>query len=77
MRADIGHVGGIVSTGLRLHALPALAVGPFAAVLAYLVPAAYSATDDLDRAGPPAAPPARPVSGPGPEPAPASAAPRG
>jgi hypothetical protein len=72
-RADLGHVGGIVSTGLNLHSLPVLAVGPFAAVLAYLVPAAYSATDDLGRPEPPAAPPAPPVS----EPEPASTAPEG
>jgi hypothetical protein len=71
-RADLGHIGSIVSTGLSLHSLPVLAVGPFAAVLAYLVPAAYSATDDLGRVEPPVAPPAPPVS----EPEPASTAPQ-
>jgi hypothetical protein len=55
-RAEVSHVGGTVTTGLSLGALPVLAVAPFVAVLAYLVPAAYSASDDLGRTDTKAAP---------------------
>jgi hypothetical protein len=51
-RAAVQHAGGTVTTGLDLGALPALAVGPFVAVLAFLIPAAYSARDDLGRVDP-------------------------
>jgi hypothetical protein len=70
-RAEIADVGGTVTTGLSLGALPVLAVGPFLAVLAYLVPAAYSARDDLGRPDPGAATPPAPLSAPLPAPLPA------
>jgi hypothetical protein len=70
-RAEVTDVGGTVTTGLSLGALAVLAVGPFTAVLAYLVPAAYAAGDDLGRPDPPAGHPPVP-SGAEPEPAPAS-----
>jgi Protein of unknown function (DUF2567) len=53
--AEVTHVGGVVTTGLQLGSPPVLAVGPFVAVLAYLVPAAYATGDDLGRPDPPAA----------------------
>jgi hypothetical protein len=46
--ADVGHV---VTTPLRLSAVPALAVAPFGAVLAYLVGALVARGDDLGRPG--------------------------
>jgi hypothetical protein len=70
-KAEVADVGTTVTTGLSLGALPVLAVGPFAAVLAYLVPAAYAASDDLGRPAPPALPEATPV------PEPAAVAPSG
>jgi hypothetical protein len=61
-KADLGRVGSVVTTGLSLGALSALALGPFAAILAYLLPAAYSASDDLGRSEPRPAAPAAPPS---------------
>jgi hypothetical protein len=60
-QAELTDVGGTVTTGLSLGALPVLVVGPFVAVLVYLVPAAYSARDDLGRAESEPAPPAAPL----------------
>lgn len=60
-RADLTHVGSLVSTGLTLGALPALAVGPFFALLVWLAATLYARGDRLGRPGPAteaAAPPA-------------------
>ncbi len=46
---ELRTVGAVVTTALDLNALAALAVGPFVAVLAYLVPAVLTARDDLGR----------------------------
>jgi hypothetical protein len=51
-RAALGHVGGRVTTSLTLGMWPALAVGPFVAVLVWLVGALYARTDGLGRSGP-------------------------
>lgn len=47
--AELAHVGGRVTTGLELNSLPALAVGPFVAVLVYLLAAVLDGRDDLGR----------------------------
>jgi hypothetical protein len=47
--AELAEVGARVTTALRLNGLPALAVAPFTAVLAYLVPVVYTRGDDLGR----------------------------
>jgi len=47
--AQLADVGGIVTSPLRLRSLPALAVGPFGALLAYLVPVVTVHRDDLGR----------------------------
>ena len=59
-RAELSDVGGVVTTSLTLGSLPALALAPFAALLAYLVPVITAHRDDLGRtpapvvlAGPP------------------------
>ena len=57
--AELAEVGATVTTGLGLGATAALAVGPFFAVLAYLVATVLSSRDDLGRTGdepPPVAP---------------------
>jgi LPXTG-motif cell wall-anchored protein len=60
-RAELDDVGATVTTGLSLGATAALAVGPFVAVLTYLVATALSSRDDLGRAEPaPASEPLRP-----------------
>ncbi|MGY1838511.1 MULTISPECIES: DUF2567 domain-containing protein [unclassified Modestobacter] len=46
---QLGQVGTTVTTGLELGATAALAVGPFLAVLAYLVATALTPRDDLGR----------------------------
>lgn len=46
---ELAEVGAVVTTSLRLISLPALAVAPFAAVLAYLVGVLHVAEDGLDR----------------------------
>ena len=51
-KAELASVGGVVTTPLRLSAVPALAVAPFSAVLAYLVGALTARGDDLGRTGP-------------------------
>ena len=55
-----------MTTGLQLGAVAAVAVGPFLAVLTYLVATTMTARDDLGRDDEPAAPPAAvdPVPGP-------------
>ncbi len=47
--AELEQVGAVVTTPLSLSALPALAVAPFAAVLAYLIGVVMARTDDLGR----------------------------
>jgi Protein of unknown function (DUF2567) len=54
-KAELAHVGARVTSALHLAALPALAVGPFAAVLVYVLATLWSRSDDLGRR--PAAPP--------------------
>jgi hypothetical protein len=66
--ADLADVGAVVTTSLTLGSLPALAIAPFTAVLAYVVGVLYVADDGLGREpgplGPPAIPPAPgPVDG--------------
>jgi hypothetical protein len=51
-RAALTHVGGRVTTSLTLGMLPALAVGPFVAVLVWLIGALYARTDGLGRPDP-------------------------
>jgi LPXTG-motif cell wall-anchored protein len=58
-KAELADVGARVTSALHLAALPALAAGPFAAVLVYLAAALWTRTDDLGR--PPSAE-AEPVS---------------
>jgi LPXTG-motif cell wall-anchored protein len=48
-KADLARVGGRVTTALDLHAVAAVAVGPFAAVLVYLLATMWSRSDDLGR----------------------------
>jgi hypothetical protein len=48
-RAQLGDIGARLATPLRLGGLPALAVAPFTAVLAYLVPVVSARGDDLGR----------------------------
>jgi hypothetical protein len=47
--AELADVGAVVTTELSLGSLPALAVAPFAAMLAYLLGVVYVRGDDLDR----------------------------
>jgi LPXTG-motif cell wall-anchored protein len=63
-KAELARVGGRVTTGLDLAALPALAVGPFAAVLVYLLAALWSRSDDLGRRAPGLPAPAEPATAP-------------
>lgn len=49
--AQLTHVGGRVTTALSLGSLPALALAPFAAVLAYVVAVLFTRSDDLGRTG--------------------------
>lgn len=58
-RAELTHVGGRVTTALSLGSLPALALAPFGALLAYVGIAAFSHRDDLGRTAAPV-----PVSSP-------------
>ncbi len=48
-RAALTHVGAVVRTGLDLASWPALAVGPFFALLVYLLASVLDGTDDLGR----------------------------
>jgi Protein of unknown function (DUF2567) len=52
-KAALARVGGQVTTALDLAALAALAVGPFAAVLVYLVATLWNRSDDLGRSSRP------------------------
>jgi hypothetical protein len=54
--AQLSDVGRIVTTPLALRSLPALALAPFGAVLAYLVPVITAHQDDLGRPPEPALP---------------------
>jgi hypothetical protein len=47
--AELADVGRTVTTGVRLGAVAAVAVGPFLAVLSYLVAATMTSRDDLGR----------------------------
>jgi hypothetical protein len=46
---QLARVGGVVTTGLHLRAVAAVAVGPFVAVLSYVVPSSLTPRDDLGR----------------------------
>jgi hypothetical protein len=59
--AQLTEVGRTVTTGLGLRATAALAVGPFFAVLVYLVAATYTSAQDLGRAEPDDLPPRLPL----------------
>jgi hypothetical protein len=52
--AQLADVGRVVTTSLTLGSLPALALAPFGAVLAYLVPVITAHQDDLGRTPDPA-----------------------
>jgi hypothetical protein len=52
-RAQLTHVGGRVTTALALGSLPALALAPFGAVLAYVGFVVFARHDDLGRPGVP------------------------
>lgn len=51
-RAELADVGAQVTTSLTLGSLPALALAPFTALLAYLVAVLYAPRDDLGRTDP-------------------------
>jgi LPXTG-motif cell wall-anchored protein len=53
-KAELARAGARVTTALHLAALPALAIGPFAAVLVYLLAALWNRAEDLGRTPPPA-----------------------
>ena len=53
-KAELADVGRVVTTSLTLRALPALALAPFGALLAYLVPVVTVHRDDLGRTPDPA-----------------------
>jgi hypothetical protein len=59
--AQLADVGGTVTTGLHLGAVAAVAVGPFVAVLVYVVASTLTARDDLGRAQAPEAARPQPV----------------
>ncbi|MCZ2828274.1 DUF2567 domain-containing protein [Modestobacter sp. VKM Ac-2986] len=59
--AELTEVGRTVTTGLSLRATAALAVGPFLAVLVYLVAATYTSRQDLGRPEPEDLPPRLPL----------------
>ncbi|MGY1618031.1 hypothetical protein ACI797_14925 [Geodermatophilus sp. SYSU D00691] len=63
---QLSDVGATVTTSLTLNSLPALAVGPFCAVLVYLVAALFARRDDLGRDGGPVPAPAAPQPLPAP-----------
>ena len=61
-KAELTHVGGVVTTALHLASLPALAVAPFTALVGYVVGVLSIAFDDLGRTEAPVAPaPAAPA----------------
>jgi Protein of unknown function (DUF2567) len=53
---DLAEIGAVVTTSLTLGALPALAIAPFTAVLAYVAAVLYVADDGLGREPTPAPP---------------------
>lgn len=53
-KAELADVGTVVTTRLALGSLPALALAPFAALLAYIVPVLAVHRDDLGRTPDPA-----------------------
>ena len=55
-KAELADVGNVVTTRLSLGSLPALALAPFGALLAYLVPVVTVHRDDLGRTRDPALP---------------------
>jgi LPXTG-motif cell wall-anchored protein len=55
-KAQLAEVGRVVTTSLTLGSLPALALAPFGALLAYLVPVLTVHRDDLGRTPDPALP---------------------
>lgn len=55
-RAELVDVGATVTTSLALDSLPALAVAPFTALLAYLIGVLTTADDGLGRTGEPPGP---------------------
>jgi CHASE2 domain-containing sensor protein len=69
--AQLDDVGTTVTTALSLGATAALAVGPFVAVVVYLLGAAFTPRDDLG-IGEPALEPLRPPLPPVPPPVPRS-----
>lgn len=68
---ELSDVGAQVTTALRLGSLPALAVAPFMAILAYLAATLYAHDDGLGRASDATAPSSRAGSLPSGEPRPA------
>jgi hypothetical protein len=64
---QLADVGARVTTGLDLGSLPALALAPFTAVLAYVVAVLYAPGDDLGRIQPDGAAPAWDGAPDGPE----------
>jgi hypothetical protein len=50
-KAQLSDVGAVVTTSLTLGSVPALAIAPFAALLAYVVPVLSVSRDDLGRTG--------------------------
>ena len=67
-RADLTTVGREVTTALDLNMLASLAIGPFAAVLVYLVATVLTGRDDLGRDDHLPGPVPAPAGGPGPQP---------
>jgi hypothetical protein len=53
-KAELADVGNVVTTGLHLGSVPALALAPFGALLAYLIPVVAVHRDDLGRTPDPA-----------------------
>jgi hypothetical protein len=53
-RAEVADVGNVVTRALHLGSVPALALAPFGALLAYLIPVVTARGDDLGRTPDPA-----------------------
>ncbi len=67
-KAELTHVGGVVTTALHLGSMPALAVASFFALVGYLVGVLSNAFDDLGRTEAPASPAPTPQADPEPLP---------
>jgi hypothetical protein len=65
--AELAEVGARLTTGVSLGSPAALAIGPFVAVLSYVVATLLTADDDLGRPPPPASPADPGAPAPGPE----------